>query len=166
MSAGAAPDSWVQRTLSIDVPPADLLRAWCDPDVQRRVLADRATLVAGDGRCMEWSVRAPGDRHLKVELRQVEWTEGRRVRYLGQGEHRLRIETDLAVQPAPADFGTEARLRVGYSLPGGAIAETLVEWLGSAPELLVSTVLRRFKALLEAGEIPTLDRNPSARKDD
>jgi hypothetical protein len=31
------------------------------------------------------------------------------------------------------------------------------------PKMAVGNALRRFKSLVETGEIPTLDRNPSAR---
>lgn len=159
------PDSWVQRTLSIGVPADVLLQAWCEPQVQRQLMAGWATLVAGGTERMTWSAHLPSDRRLQLESRRVEHVEGQRVRYQSEGEYGLHLQTDLSVQPAPADFGTEARLRVGYSLPGGALAESMVKWLGPTPELMVSTLLRRFKALLEAGEIPTLEHNPSAREE-
>ena len=166
MNTSATVDSVVQRSLTIRATPEQLLERWSDPEVQRAVLHDRATLVSGDRQQMVWSVRTHGDRHVDVRSRQVEWVEGRSVRYLSEGEHDVRIESELAVTPGPSDRGTQANLRVGYVLPGGVVAETVAKWLGSAPELIVSTVLHRFKALLETGEIPTLERNPSARDDD
>ncbi|RPE81941.1 hypothetical protein [Vulcaniibacterium tengchongense] len=166
MQTPTSPDSRVQRTLSIGAPAETLLRAWCDPQVQQRLLADWAMLVSGDEQRMVWSIRLPGARQMRLESRQAEAVPGQRVRYVSEGEHDVRLDTELSVRPAPADFGTEARLRVGYALPGGAVAETLVKWLGSAPERVLGTVLRRFKALLETGEVPTLERNPSAREDD
>ncbi|MET3928623.1 putative membrane protein [Lysobacter sp. OAE881] len=166
METSSTADSWVQRSLTIRATPEQLLERWSDPEVQRAVLHDRATLVSGDRQQMVWSVRTHGDRHVDVRSRQVEWNEGRSVRYLSEGDRDLRVESELTVTPGPTDWGTQASLRVGYSLPGGVVAETLAKWLGSAPELLVSTVLHRFKALLETGEFPTLERNPSARDND
>jgi hypothetical protein len=57
--------------------------------------------------------------------------------------------------PAPRDLGSEVSLTIetadGGALPAGVTSASVFE------------ALHRFKALVEAGEIPTLDRNPHAR---
>jgi hypothetical protein len=58
-------------------------------------------------------------------------------------------ESELRLEPAPAEWGTVVRLKVEEALPG----------------VLVAKVLRRFKALAEASEVPTTAHNPSARPD-
>ena len=156
-------DALVLSTRVVAAPGA---RGWMGRRHVEVTAAAERPLVSGDRQQMVWSVRTHGDRHVDVRSRQVEWNEGRSVRYLSEGDRDLRVESELIVTPGPADWGTQASLRVGYSLPGGVVAETLAKWLGSAPELLVSTVLHRFKALLETGEFPTLERNPSARDND
>ena len=75
----------------------------------------------------------------------------------------LQLSTTMSVMPAPADFGTAVSLFVEFHLPGGAITETVAKMVGMSPHLLAGKTLYRLKALLEAGEIPTLRNNPSTR---
>jgi hypothetical protein len=58
-------------------------------------------------------------------------------------------ESELRLEPAPGEWGTVVRVKVKDTLPG----------------VLVAKVLRRFKALAEASEVPTTAYNPSARAD-
>jgi hypothetical protein len=57
---------------------------------------------------------------------------------------------------APAEQGTEVTLRLTLDEGAAGPGEVLPRWVAG-------TTLRRFKSLVETGEIPTLNRNPSAR---
>ena len=65
-------------------------------------------------------------------------------------------EASLEIGPQVADWGTTATvaLRVEATVPG------------TATQLLAGKVVRRLKALAETGEVPTTERNPSAREDE
>lgn len=156
----------LRRSLSIGATPDVLLQAWRDPGVQRQVMGDLATLLSGDSRAMCWKINTPLHQVIEVESHETDFVPGESVRYSstvtdGPQAHLL---TELSLRPAPADYGTVATLAVDYSLPGGALAGAAMKLLGSVPDLLVAKALRRFKSLIETGEIPTLERNPSARE--
>jgi len=44
---------------------------------------------------------------------------------------------------------------VNYTVPGGAVGSLFATLAGKDPEFMIREDLRRFKALLEAGETPT-----------
>ncbi|MDY0975624.1 L-dopachrome tautomerase-related protein [Massilia sp. CFBP9012] len=68
--------------------------------------------------------------------------------------------------PAPAGRGTVVTLRFRFEPPDGAPGKWLLELLGTIPLRLVADgILRRFKNLVETGEIPTTARQPAARAD-
>lgn len=51
-----------------------------------------------------------------------------------------------------------------FDPPGGALGEGLLQLLGTTPlNLVADNALRRFKSLVETGEIPTTERQPAAR---
>ena len=59
-----------------------------------------------------------------------------------------------------------ATLRFRFDPPGGARGTAAVKLLGTTPlDLAADGVLRRFKSLVETGEIPTTERQPAARAD-
>lgn len=62
-------------------------------------------------------------------------------------------------QSAP-DRGIVITLRMLYGFPAGALGKTFATAMGRSPEFTVREDLRRFKAFLETGEIPTTAGQP------
>jgi uncharacterized membrane protein len=154
----------VARSLTIDALAQELLSLWRDPQVQARLMAPVAKQVSGDGQHMRWRVPLPMDRSVEVETRELSRTDdsvSHETSTLGDTE--ISLTTTFSVRAAPAEFGTEALLTVDYALPGGILADAAVRLAGPGPELMVGKALRRLKALVETGEIPSLQANPSAR---
>jgi uncharacterized membrane protein len=56
----------------------------------------------------------------------------------------------------PPEEGTEVTVTLEYDPPGGKIGQWLGKLSGVEPAQQVADTLRRFKALMEAGEIPTI----------
>lgn len=59
--------------------------------------------------------------------------------------------------------GTEVRVVLDYEPPAGAMIAAIARLFGQAPDALVREELRRFKQLMESGEIPTTGGQPSCR---
>jgi hypothetical protein len=53
---------------------------------------------------------------------------------------------------------------MNYDIPGGALAEAIATVVGRAPEQLGQQNLHRFKQLMEAGEIITVDGQPHGKR--
>jgi uncharacterized membrane protein len=51
-----------------------------------------------------------------------------------------------------------------YSAIGRHIGETIADLLGAVPERVLREEVRSFKQLMEAGEIPTTEGQPSGRR--
>jgi uncharacterized membrane protein len=64
-------------------------------------------------------------------------------------------------QPAPRGQGTEVKVVLEYSLPGGKVAAAVAKLFGEEPEQQLGDELRRFKMLMEAGEIATVEGQPN-----
>ncbi|MCU1310690.1 MAG: cyclase/dehydrase, partial [Candidatus Angelobacter sp.] len=69
------------------------------------------------------------------------------------------IEVDGYVQfrPATANRGTILFAKIHYRTPKGAVGFSLAKILGKDPSFLMRQDLRRLKALIETGEIPTIE---------
>jgi len=64
------------------------------------------------------------------------------------------------------DHGTRVHVKLQYSPPAGKLGAAFAWLTGEEPRIQVRDDLRRFKALLEAGEIPTIDGQTSGRARD
>jgi uncharacterized membrane protein len=56
------------------------------------------------------------------------------------------------------------RLTMNYSIPGGKLSEWATYFSGEDPQTLITLNLKRLKALLETGEVPTVEGQPSGRE--
>jgi len=70
----------------------------------------------------------------------------------------------LRWRSAPGDRGTSVPLRVRFDPLGGALGDAAAKVAGVVPSMLADKALRRFKSLVETGEIPTIARQPAARR--
>lgn len=92
-----------------------------------------------------------------LELVEHQWhqqdTVPESLRSLGRshsgGDERAIVE----FRQAPGDRGTEVRVEVEYSPRGGAVAAALARVFGGDPTGQVRHDLRRFKQIVETGEI-------------
>jgi uncharacterized membrane protein len=69
----------------------------------------------------------------------------------------VRFET------APGGRGTEVHVALDYELPGGKLREAVAKVLGEDPGQQVKDDLRRFKQVLETGEVVRSDGTPEGQ---
>jgi hypothetical protein len=65
--------------------------------------------------------------------------------------------------PAPGNRGTEVHVTLSYLPPGGSPGVIVGKLLNKITAQTVKEDLRRFKDVMEAGEVPTTDGQPSGR---
>jgi uncharacterized membrane protein len=59
--------------------------------------------------------------------------------------------------------GTRVTVHLQYNPPGGRAGAAIARIFGEEPNQTIREDLRRFKQLMEAGEIPTTEGQPSGR---
>jgi uncharacterized membrane protein len=63
----------------------------------------------------------------------------------------------IRFQPILNDRGTEVKVVTEYKPPGGVIGDTIAKIFGESPIQQLGDDLRRFKMLMETGEIATTE---------
>jgi uncharacterized membrane protein len=66
----------------------------------------------------------------------------------------------IRFEPAPDGESTEVTIAIEYTPPGGKVGGALAKLSKDEPGRRAKEALRRFKALMEAGEIPTTKGQP------
>jgi len=67
-------------------------------------------------------------------------------------------------QRAPQGRGTEVKVVLEYNPPGGVVGDAIAKLFGEEPQQQIGDELRRFKMLMEAGEMATTEGQPSGRR--
>jgi uncharacterized membrane protein len=119
-----------------------------------------------DGKRSHWVVRAPGGRTVEWDAEIVEEIPGRSIHWRTIGDAGVRHGGQVEFRPATGGRGTVAEVHLAYDAPGGRAGAALAKLFGEEPEIQVREDLRRFKRLLETGEIPTTYGQSCGREED
>ena len=69
----------------------------------------------------------------------------------------------IRFEPNTGGRGTLVTVEINYEPPAGALGLTVAKLIGQDPDSMTKENLRRFKQLMEAGEIATVEGQPSGR---
>jgi uncharacterized membrane protein len=152
----------VTESITIRRPRAEVYAFWHDfRNLPRFMYHLREVSTDGDGRS-HWVANAPiGSVEWDAELfrdvpnEQIAWrsVEGSSVHHSGV----------VHFSDAPGDRGTEIHVDLSYSAPGGPIGLALAKLLGEEPRQQVKDDLRRFKQVMETGEVVRSDGSPEGQ---
>ena len=158
-SAGAVK---IQRSITVQASRDEVYRSWRHPQTQPLVWGHVARISRVTDAGAHWRVEAPLGRTLEWETRIVEDRVGELIRWESTGGE-IPNEGSVEFRDAPHDLGTEVTLRVRFDPPAGPLGKAALRVFDEPPKLVLAKALRRFKSLVETGEIPSIERNPSAR---
>lgn len=153
----------VLRTVTVLRSADAVFRAWRQPETFARAMRHFASHTSlGSGRT-RWTLVDPIGREHSWVTEIVAEEPGKTLRWQTEASAPLLKNLTLELRPAPGNRGTEMTLHLRIEPPAGALGRALMKLVGKAPALVVERALGNVKSLLEAGEVPSLENNPSAR---
>ena len=155
----------VDESITIARPAAELYRYWRNLENLPRFMKHLQGVKVLDDRRSRWVVRGPGRRTLEWDAEIINDVENRLIAWRSIPE-TSDVDSGGSVhfEPAPQDRGTEVRVSLQYNPPGGEIGAFLAKLFGHDPAAHVGADLRRFKQLMETGEIAAVRGQPSVRR--
>jgi uncharacterized membrane protein len=116
--------------------------------------------VAGPG--VRFRLKGPAGMHPEWDAEISEDVPNRRLGWRSVAGASVMSEGRVTFAEAPRGLGTEVRLELRYEPPGGAAGVALAKLLKALPGLKIENDLRRFKQIVELGEIPHSDASVHA----
>jgi uncharacterized membrane protein len=153
----------VHHAVTVNRPPDEVYRAWRRLEDLPRVLPHLDRVEQLDERRSHWVARAPRGRTVCWDAEIDADEPGRELAWHSVGGAGLPGHGRVAFRPAPRLGGTEVRLDLTYRPPAGRLGLAAARMVGEEPEQELRAGLRRFKSLLEAGEVITVEGQPSGR---
>jgi uncharacterized membrane protein len=86
---------------------------------------------------------------------------GEMIAWRSVGDADVPNNGEVTFRDAPMDRGTEVVVRVRYDMPYGFLGELAANVTGNSPEAQIAESVRRFKAILECGELFVNEGQPS-----
>jgi uncharacterized membrane protein len=154
----------VGRTVTIARPRAELFAFWRDFANLARFMdnLERVEPAAGEPGHHTWHIRAPLGKVYAVDTRIAREVDGELIAWRSTEASEIDTEGRVTFEDAPGDRGTRVGLIVAYKPKGGVIGEAIATLTRKSPELQARHDLKRFKMLMETGEIATAERRREA----
>ncbi len=155
-------DTNVSRAVTINRPREELYAFWRDfRNFQRFMENVKSIEVLESGRS-RWVIAGPGDKDVEFTSTIVEDIPGRRIAWRADEEADVKNEGWVEFSDGPTGRGTEVRVFISYDPPMGALGKIVAKVMQREPNIQLRRDLRRFKQLVETGEIPTSEAGPAA----
>jgi len=103
---------------------------------------------------------APVGRPLQWDAQITEDQPNKRIAWQSLPGSAIHNGGSIEFTPASDGDGTEVRVRIGYQMPGGVVGKAAATLFGESPDQQVNDDLRRFKQILETGQVLRSDGSP------
>jgi uncharacterized membrane protein len=111
-------------------------------------------------RSSHWTASAPGGRSVEWDAEVVEDRPAQRISWRSVPGARVENSGTVRFVPAPGGRGTEVRVELNFSPPGGRVGAAVAKLFGEHPYQQVRDDLRRFKQVIETGEVTRSEGSP------
>ena len=153
-----------QVSLTINRPVEEVYRYWRNfqnlPLFMSHLLEVRVT---GD-RTSEWKARGPLGTTVSWQAEITDEKPNQWIVWRSLPGADLDNVGSVQFRPAPGDRGTEIMVAMNYRPAGGQFGRIVAAMFGRNPEMTIREDLRNFKHIMEAGEIPTTQGQPSGER--
>lgn len=149
----------VVRAVTI-LQPADVIyRFWRETTNLTQVIHHEATITATSDLESHWVVSAPFGT-VKWDSLIINDDPGKLIVWRSRTGGDVDHAGSVRFEAAPGDEGTEVTVALEYDPPGGKIGAAIAKFTRDSASSQIYDALRRLKALLEAGEIPSTRGQP------
>ncbi|MDF0487313.1 SRPBCC family protein [Sphingomonas sp. H39-1-10] len=150
-------DSLVARAVTINRPVAELYAYWRDFRNLASFMDNVVAVAPIDDRRSHWTVKAPGGRTVEWTAIITEERENELIAWASEDGADVPNSGRIDFRDAGAR-GTVVTATVLYDPPGGTIGKLVAKMFQREPAIQARRDLRRFKQLMETGEIATSAR--------
>ena len=158
------PETFVERTLAVNRPPQACYDLWRDLESLPRFMKHvESVTVTGPDRS-HWVAKAPAGARVEWDSEITNDQPGRLIAWRSLDEGDVDHAGVVRFDPDPSGRGTIVRVEMHYAPPAGRLGAAIAALFGEEPSQSIQEDLRRFKRLLETGEIPTTEGQSHGRR--
>jgi uncharacterized membrane protein len=157
----------VERAVTVDKPRDELYRIWRNFENLPRFMTHLQKVsvdeLGGDKRS-RWVAKAPLGREIEWDSEITEERENEFLAWHSLPGSIVASTGSVAFTDAPQGRGTIVKVSMQYQPVGGSMAAAFAKLFGEEPDIQVREDLRHFKQIMETGEIPSIEGQPSGRE--
>jgi len=143
----------VNKSIIINSTPEELYQFWRDFENLPRFMHHLESVrVTGEGRS-HWVATAPAGTTVEWDAEITEDRPNELIAWRSLEGADVYNRGSVRFERAPGGRGTIVHVEIDYDPPGGRLGVAVAKLFGEEPELQVHSDLRRFKQVIETGEV-------------
>ncbi|HZN69605.1 MAG TPA: SRPBCC family protein [Tepidisphaeraceae bacterium] len=165
--AGARPEDYFERgihveeSMTVERSPWDLYSFWRNFENLAQFMKHVESVKVLDDKRSHWVVRAPAGTTVEWDAEIINEEPNSLIAWRSLGNANVDNAGSVRFVPGPEGRGTEVRVVIDYIPPAGRLGKWVAALFGKNPESQIREDLRRFKRLMETGEVPTVEGQPT-----
>jgi uncharacterized membrane protein len=152
----------VEESVTINKPVAEVYRFWRNFENLPTFMEHLESVSAREAGTSHWVAKGPAGMKVEWDARIINEVDNKVIGW--QSLEGSAVATAGSVNFDEDPHGTRVSVHLQYNPPAGRAGAAVARLFGEEPNQTVREDLRRFKQLLETGEIPTTVGQPSGRR--
>jgi uncharacterized membrane protein len=152
----------VEQSVTINKPVAEVFRFWRNFENLPKFMEHLRSVAVREEGISHWVAKGPAGTSVEWDARIINEIDNKLIAW--QSLEGSTIATAGSVNFDVTEHGTRIRVHLQYNPPGGRVGAAVARLFGEEPHQTIREDLRRFKRLLETGEIPTTEGQTSGRR--
>lgn len=149
-----------QSSLTVNRPAEEVYRQWRDLEKLPEFMAHLESVrTTGNGRS-HWVARAPAGRTVEWDAEIVDERPNELIAWRSVDPATVPNAGKVIFAPVRDGRATEMTVELEYHPPGGKVGKAVATLLGEDPQQQLRDDLRRFKQVIETGEVVRSDGSP------
>lgn len=145
----------ITRSITINKPVEELYAYWRNFENLPRIMHHVEAVRVLDDKRSHWKVKAPAGLSVEWDAQIVNEERNRVIGWRSLPDAQIPNAGSVRFNEANGGRGTELIVQLEYVPPAGEIGAAIAKLFGKEPSVQIDEDLRRFKQLMEAGEIAT-----------
>jgi uncharacterized membrane protein len=149
-----------RSAITVNASPATVYAEWRDLERLPTFMYHLESVTVTDDRRSHWVAKGPAGTTVSWDAEIVEDIAGERLAWRSVEGASVENAGEVRFSPAPGGRATEVHVELTYAPPAGTLGALVAKLFGENPAQQVSDDLRRFKQLIETGEIARSEGSP------
>jgi uncharacterized membrane protein len=151
----------VHKAVTVNRPMDEVYRFWRHLENLPHFMEHLQSVQALDDRRSHWVVKTPPGITIEWDAEIMEDRPNQVIAWRTLPGSAVQHIGLVRFAPAPNGWGTEVVVMLKYDPPGGPAGEIFAHLLNVVTAQQIKEEIRRFKRMMEAGEVPTVAGQPA-----
>ena len=147
----------VAAVITVNKPVEEVYNFWKDPGNYAQFMAQMESVNPTTGGRSHWKVKAPAGLSVEWNAKVVQDIPNELIRWSSIDSENVDSTGTVRFRAAPGNRGTIVSLDVQYKPKGGPLGAKVGKLFSAIPKTQMQNDLRRFKQLVEVGEVVKSD---------